>query len=142
MFGADLNGARLLGTDFSNADLRNTDLRGTTMKMRYLGEEQELGVDLFAEDSNTLLYHANLIEADLDGAYLEGATLPHESLLNGARLPNGKRYDHFKGSVEMKKFTDTCHTEFPATFEEIELRRLGNREVATSDVYSDPNDKE
>lgn len=136
LYRADFTGARVLGTDFKYADLRSADLRAAVMKLRDLGEEQEMGLDLFADDMDTSEYHADLRYADLEGAYLEGATLPHESRICWATLPLGEKFDHPFDIKKLKKYTDRCNPEFRDTLQRIEDRRLGMRAVATSGAYA------
>ena len=136
MFGANLREAKLQGTDLTDAKMTHTDLRGAIMKLRDLGEEQEMGVDLFADDMDTSEYHADLRYADLEGAYLEGATLPNESRLYWATLPLGERFDHPFDIKKLKKYTDRCSPEFQVTLEKVEGTRLGIRAVAISGTYA------
>ena len=104
------------------------------MQMRNLGEEQQLGVEFFNADMDSSQYHANLISADLECAYLKDATLPHESKLYRAKLPDGKRHTISTDYADMKKYTDANHPDFAATLEVIERNRWGNRAIASSDV--------
>ena len=131
MFEADLRAARLLGTDLQSANLKNADLRKAVMNQLYLGEEQEMGTNLFADDLDTSQYHADLRYADMEGAYLEGATLPNVKRLYWTKLPLGERCHHSFNVEKLKRYTKRNHPEFEDTLQQVESRRFGIRAVAS-----------
>jgi uncharacterized protein YjbI with pentapeptide repeats len=102
LFGADLSGADVRYADVSYADVKAADLSGANL---YLA-------DLKATDlSGTDLHGANLREVDLSRTYLRGANLrdaqgvtddqlAKAKSLEGATMPNGQKYEHWRKSRE------------------------------------------
>ncbi len=92
--GAYMRGARLGIADLLRANLREADLSGACLRHTDLSGAYMRNADLSGAD----LLGANLSKADLSGANLSGATVTDEQLtsvrtLEGAIMPDGKKYD-------------------------------------------------
>jgi len=135
LYGANLCKAQLQGANLSNANLKSADLRDAKMRYFHIQEKEEIGLDLMNETPQ----RTNLNGADLEGAYLAGATLPdEENLADVLRWPDGEQYSGTGLLEKLKKFTDINHPEFKSTLDKIERERKYQRYVGEPETFADP----
>lgn len=95
---ADLSGANLTGSVLYNVDMREANLTAALL----------LDADLRGADlRNATLEGTKLGNADLYGAYLSDGQLLQASVLCGATMPGGERYDgryNLPGDLELAAF--------------------------------------
>jgi uncharacterized protein YjbI with pentapeptide repeats len=122
LFGLNLRGVALDGVILEQASLRFAQLPDADLGRSSLSSANLEHANLSrANLSNAILWRANLSRADISGANLSGANLPSALLsraypsiakeltqeqldqapsLKGATMPNGQKYEDWRGSID------------------------------------------